>query len=969
MAAEVNEKFPLVGRQEEVAAIEEAVAAVSERSQPRILQVAGEPGIGKSRLLAELHARAHSRGCLVLAGRAAEFEAELPFGVFVDAFDDYLGAIGPDALLDVGPEWLPELATLFSAFATLAGDRQAALQVERHRTYRAVRALLEVLSRTQPLVVSLDDVQWVDPASAELLCYLLAHPVEAPVLLAIAFRPAPVSARLVSALATAVRDRRATRWDLQPFSRVQADELAGPGLDSQTRADLYRESGGNPFYLTQLARSLGTQREPGDRWPDHETLLSVPAPVAAAIAGELTSLPDRPRLLLQGAAVAGDPFELDLAARASGIADDEALEPLDCLTSRDLVLPTAVPRRFRFRHPIIRRAVYESTGAGWRVGAHARAAAALTSAGSRPTELAHHVERSARPGDEAAVATLVAAGHAAVPRAPATAAHWYGAALRLLPERDSRALELLIARATALGAAGELEASRAALLQVLELLAPEMVGMTVDLVCFCAMIELLLGHHEEARTRLLQTLGAVPENQDRDAAALKVELAFQASFVGDFHRSRQWAAEAFAMTRELDDRALYTTAGGVLAYDEATIGRTADAKARLAEVTAAFDQLDDDMLARRPITAYHVVWPELLLERYDDAYRHAERGTRVCRATGQGHYLVPIMQGQVTALIWKGRVDDAFEHASTAVDAARVAGHIQTLSTGLFLQCWAATWSGDLGFAIRVGLEAVELVDDLDQSVVKASAGVFLALALVEAARFGEARARMLESTGGPDLPLFGRLARTLAYEGLTRAELALENVEEASAWAEQAEAATDGFSLPVEAAAARRSRALVLLAHDDAGAAAELALTAADDAAGGGAPVEAGRCRLLAGHSLARAGRRTGAIEQLEKAERELAECGAHRFAEEAGSALRRLGRRRVRSAPVSMEPALRDLTAREREIADLIAAGKTNRQIAAACYLSEKTVEGHLSRIFTKLGVSSRAAVAGVVARQSNG
>ena len=122
--------------------------------------------------------------------------------------------------------------------------------------------------------------------------------------------------------------------------------------------------------------------------------------------------------------------------------------------------------RFRFRHPIVRHAVYEHAGAGWRIGAHARAAAALASAGAGATQRAHHVERSAAPGDDAAIAVLVEAAHASATRAPATAAGWFAAALRLLPsgpESDARRLELLVPLATALGGSGQLEAARATL--------------------------------------------------------------------------------------------------------------------------------------------------------------------------------------------------------------------------------------------------------------------------------------------------------------------------------------------------------------------------------------------------------------------------------------------------------------------------------------------------------------------------
>ena len=123
---------------------------------------------------------------------------------------------------------------------------------------------------------------------------------------------------------------------------------------------------------------------------------------------------------------------------ASSPADD-ARRALDELVASRLVARRGAPRRYRFRHPIVRRAVYESAGAGWRLDAHARAAAALERAGGPLPARAHHLERCAAPGDEAAIAVLAQAGHAAAPRAPAEAARWFEAALRLLPADEAGA--------------------------------------------------------------------------------------------------------------------------------------------------------------------------------------------------------------------------------------------------------------------------------------------------------------------------------------------------------------------------------------------------------------------------------------------------------------------------------------------------------------------------------------------------
>jgi DNA-binding NarL/FixJ family response regulator len=163
-----------------------------------------------------------------------------------------------------------------------------------------------------------------------------------------------------------------------------------------------------------------------------------------------------------------------------------------------------------------------------------------------------------------------------------------------------------------------------------------------------------------------------------------------------------------------------------------------------------------------------------------------------------------------------------------------------------------------------------------------------------------------------------------------------------------------------------RRTAAAVQLAKADAAPAAELAVLAAEDAAAGGSPLESGRSRIVAARALAQARARDHARLQLEKAELELDSCGATGYRDEAVAELRRLDFRR-REAPNRTGSGLGSLTERERLIAELVSEGKTNREIASACYLSVKTVERHIAHLFDKLGVGSRAAVATVVSRTS--
>jgi predicted ATPase len=173
--------------------------------------VEGEPGIGKTWLLSELRRRAEGRGHLVLAGSAAEFERDLPFGVWVDALDAYVASQDLSSSEDVDKEWLADLSGVLPSLRRAASAPR--LGDERHRAHRALRALLDAIAVDKPLVLVLDDLHWSDAASIEVLAALLRRGSGERVLLALGYRSGKAPARLVSALAapalTLIRARAA----------------------------------------------------------------------------------------------------------------------------------------------------------------------------------------------------------------------------------------------------------------------------------------------------------------------------------------------------------------------------------------------------------------------------------------------------------------------------------------------------------------------------------------------------------------------------------------------------------------------------------------------------------------------------------------------------------------------------------------------------------------------------------------
>ena len=622
----------LVGRAEELGSFEQALAEV-DLGDAAAIELVGEPGIGKSRLLAEFAGRADTQGRLVLAGSTSELERDLPFAVFVDALDEYLRGLDPSRLQDLDEEVLTELAHVFPSLSRLATAPVLALQHERYRTHRAARALFELLANTRPLLLMLDDFHWADSASIELLGALLRRPPAAPVLIVVAVRPRQMPERLAAALERAHRAAALTRVELGALTPLEARELVGERVDV-----LYEESGGNPFYLEQLSRSVDARRVLRAASPEVAlTGIDVPSAVAASLNEELALLSDDARRVLEGAAVAGDPFEPELAAVAADTSEAEAMDAVDELLQLDLARDTDVPRRFRFRHPLVRRAVYEATPSGWRLGAHERCAQALAKRGATAAARAHHVQRSAREGDVDAVAVLREAGEEAVRLAPASAAQWFADALRILPHTAvEERIELLRARSGALTAVGRFADSHAALVEALAIVPERSHLQRAELSRACAAVESLQGQHEQAGMRLAGALNVLPDEGSPEAVALMTELAVNLVWRARYEEMHGWAERAVTAATRLDDGPLTAAALAILALADSMMGKAERAEANHREAKAIVDSLSDDELARHLEAPARLAGSELYLGRYADGELHATRALSVARATGQG---------------------------------------------------------------------------------------------------------------------------------------------------------------------------------------------------------------------------------------------------------------------------------------------------------------------------------------------
>ena len=611
---------PLVGRGAELAALEATLAAA--RRGFAAVEIVGEPGIGKTRLLAELEARADAQGCLVLTGSASELEADLPFGVFVDALDEYL------LRARAAPPRRARRRHARGARATSSPRSPAARQTLRSATACTARsARCSRSSRApKPLVLILDDLHWADSGSLELLGSLLRRPPAAPVLLALAVRPRQVPERLAAAL------ERIARIELGALSPAEARELVGDAAD-----EVYADSGGNPFYLQQLARA---PRAAGGRAGGRARRRRGPARGRRRAGRRARAASERRPRGARGRGGRRRPVRAR-AGRGAPRASSEsvALDALDELLRGDLVRPTDVPRRFRFRHPLVRGAVYEGAPGGWRLVAHERSARGAGRSAARARSSAPTTS-SAPPATAtpAAIAVLREAGAAAAGRAPASAARLFGAALRLLGPRAPERADLLAAQAGAHMGAGQWREAYDAIRECLALSEPP----PVPVIATAAALENLLGHHQAAHARLQAALADAPRRATRPTAVIADARDRPRRVLPDGLRRDAGVGDAQRCdaARALGDRGLVATAAAGRRARGRVRGRLEAGRAAADEAAALVDAMPDEELARHlDFAGNALAGAEILLDRYERGGAHAERALAVAEATGQGQVL------------------------------------------------------------------------------------------------------------------------------------------------------------------------------------------------------------------------------------------------------------------------------------------------------------------------------------------
>ncbi|MGW1719609.1 helix-turn-helix transcriptional regulator [Streptomyces sp. NPDC002156] len=930
----------------------------------RLVDITGEAGIGKSRLLGEVCARARRRGMTVLRGRATEYERQVPFQVFTDA----LAHLDPHALDG------------FQETDAVAPLLQRSGAVDRFGLHRSTAGLLARLAAPSGLLLALDDLHWADPASLELLDHLVRHPVHAPVVLAVTRRdrqsPESLAARLTRELDTGT----VVRLGLRPLSARDCAELAGPGLPPAETAALYAASEGNPFYFLTLL-----QAHRGGTTPES----SAPPGLGTLLLDELTALAPSRRGIVDAVAVLGEHATPAMVSRVTGRSGTEFTADVHALTRRDL-LRSAPQGLLTLRHPVVRTLVHESTPFLRRVEMHRLAAQELARAGASAAERAHHVEQSLTAWDPAAVAVLDEAAARTARTAPASCAHWLDVALRHLPhtpEHTARRRELVLRRARALAACGGLRESRDLLQELIATprrspggpatdenqgLGENQDRLRVRAVVLCALVERHLGRCTEAVALLRRELARGPAPADVVRLGLELGSAAPQDSGTSYAQVRTEVEAALAAARSLGDEVKEAGVLAVAALGEAYEGNMTAAHGLARQAAALVDSLPDNDLTALCEPLARLGWAEAFLEHYPDAERHAERGLDIARRSGQ-LYVVPHLLLCLSHIrVQTCRISSALELADQAEDIARGIGSDQLLAFVLASKAAALVAACPPGDPRPLAVA--------EEAVAAAGTGVdwwastawcIFGWAALMAGDPVRARDAMLRA-GGPELQRIQPSMRPLYLEILVTSALVTGRSEEARDWAERARKEAEQLGLPMQRASALRSAAHLPLAQGDTAAAADLFAEAAAESARCGAVFWEAHSLLLGAPLEAAAGHGRGGTRAWLRGRR-LAEAGGSGLLVGLADATRPPGggSEVPYGSPdrAELTQLLAALTTRELEIAELVAQGLTSQAIADRLYVSRRTVDTHVSRAFRKTGVSSRTALATLMARRRAG
>lgn len=880
-------------------------------SNPQILWIEGEPGIGKTAFVRQFLATAEDIVRLEASGD--ETEAALEYGVVSQIVVRATAASRSATLNERLSSGSP--GSVFAVGAELLG-------------------ILGSLQDLAPVVLAVDDAQWVDQPSAGVLLFALRRLCADRVLVLVVSRPGGLDC-LGSSWSRLLNDsERAQRVRLAGLIghevRVLASSLGFGGLTLAAAERLRAHTGGHPLYVRALLNELPPEALAFDQGP-----LPAPHSFAATVLARLTNVATEAQDLVAAAAVAGARCSLTLAGSVAGLSDP--LAALEEALAADLLalVPTRIPEEVSFPHPLVRAAVYDDLSPRRRHRLHL-ACARLTSG---PVSLVHRVAAS-EGADDALASELAAAGEAEVAAGGLTVGieHLLGAS-RVADSRQLREAALLRA-VECLSVAGDV---------------PRAHGLR-DAVISCSdspwrsfvlgALTASAGHLSEAEEALRGVIGRPDFARHPELFGPVISsLAIVCAYAGRGADAIAWARRALDV--EESTATVEVTAKQALALGLAMSGQGPDGIELL-------DSLSPARIDPQPFEA------ELMATRgnlkawcgdFGGAVEDLSAVTRWSRA-GTPLRSLPNAYGSLAEAEYHlGRWDDGLIHADVAVSLAQDSDQLWELPFVHAVTSFFHADRGDWSFA-------TEHVEAANRAVLLAPLPVSIYYACVAAAHLARVRgdwdAVLLALARLDDGPIeaiatnLGHRARELLA---AEAMLGTRRLEDARRIVNELEAAlggSDHHGIHVEI---WRLRGALEHARGRTGEARAAFLNGQEAAKTAASPLAQARLELGHGHFLRKAGNRRAAIVALRAARERFAALRARPFVERCDAELAACG---VRSQTRGADDY--GLTGREDVVARLVASGKSNREVATELYVSTKAVEYHLGNIFSKVGIHSR-------------
>ena len=977
-----------VGRSQELARLRELLGRAAD-GQPLVVLIGGEAGVGKTRLAEQLAAIAIEQGARVMRGGCVPLGEEgVPFAPVIEALRGLAGDLDPAELKAVAGPASAELGSLLPdvAWSDHAAAGTGVAGAGQGRLFELLLGVVQRLAERAPLLLIMEDLHWADRSTRDLVAYLAAYLRSGRVMVVLTFRSDELhrSHPLRGLLGELGRNRRVQRLELPPFTRAElAEQLAGLlGAVPSARLvdDIYARSAGNPFFAEELVLA-GGGTDPGPLPPSLQDVLLT----------RVVRLDPRTQQLLRVTAAAGPGVTQPLLAAVAGMDEQTLMDGLREAVDQQILLPEPSGAGYLFRHALVADAVYGELLPGERIRLHTALAGALEAGveaggptASRAARLAHHWSAA---GEQPRA--MSASIHAA-----AAAEQVYGfaeAQLQLervltlwdrVPDAQARAgadrVSLLSRCAEAAYAAGDparaAELVRQALPLVDEVRQPQRAGLLHEQLArylHALSDPAALVEHQQA-VRL------VPSEPSVERARVLGSLAQLLVLVSRYAEARGVAEEAIAIAAKVgahaEESAARTALGGAL-------GPLADADAGLAELEAArrlAKQAGDVVALLRAITNHSDAL--LAAGRLEQAATVALDGIQQARRLGMTRAFGPTLARNATeALIALGRWDQAERVSHEGLDIASPDAILSSslaratlelgrgqlddaearlravrrrlpapvseaqLASPLFAGlAELALLRGDLRQAKQLVAEAVPLVE----ASPRYAAPVYALGVRVEADRAELARARHPGQPPNDD----GTASALMQRLGTAATGPAAAAVPEVACW----QATGVGERTRQQGASDPAAWAAAVTAWERLGQPHRIAYA----------------CFRQAEALLAGSGDRNDAAAALRRA----ADLTGHLGARPLDGEITALARRaRLHLAPDTTPPAAGaptpavelGLTPRETEVLALVAAGRSNRQIAQALYISPKTASVHVSNILAKLGVAGRVEAAAIAHR----